>query len=118
MTHRQFLAWQEWRWAEDWDRKQKWEWYAAREFAAEYLTKKGERIDPNKGVMPFPRELKVPPTKRQAAAAEAAKLKAAVVAALAGGKGLRHHLRHPDGSVTDAATGEVVSGPTPESARE
>ncbi len=92
--------------------------YAARDFAAEYLTKKGAKIDPNAGLMRFPRELKVPPTKRAVAAAEAGRLKAVLMAATSGGKGIRHHLRHKDGSVTDQATGELISGPDPEFALE
>lgn len=114
LTHRQFLAWEAWRDAEDWDRWEKWEHYLARAYAAEHLTKKGEKVDVRKGLIPFTRELKAKPTKATRKAREAAEwtaLKAGLAMATGGGKGVRHHVRHPDGSVTDAKTGELVKGP-------
>ena len=107
LTHRQFLVWEEHRYAEEWERPTALLYYLAREFSAEYLTNKGEKINPEKGVMKFPRVLKLPPTPKQKAAAESLQLKAALIQATGGGK-VRHYLRHKDGTYTDAATGEPV----------
>jgi hypothetical protein len=111
LTHRQFLAWAAWRDWEDWDRRTKLDYYLARQYAADHLTKSGESIDANKGIMELPRELKAPPRPGKAgkagflADAEGVKVLQAV-----GGKGVRHWVRHPDGSLTDAKTGEPVNG--------
>lgn len=118
--------WEEWRAAEDWDRPTKLDHYLARAYAAEHLAKKGEtKVDVARGLMPFTRELKAPLTGRAKAEArratelaETATLLDVLATAGGGMKGVKHRLLHKDGSLTDAKTGEVLRGPTPEYARE
>ncbi len=78
-----------------------------------------------KGLMPFARELKAPLTgkakaeaRRVTEMAETAQLLDVLSTAGGGMKGVKHRLIHRDGSLTDAKTGEVLRGPTPEFARE
>lgn len=95
--------------------------YTARAYAARHLVKKGDtRVPVDEAVMKFPRELKLPPTARQKDEHESMLLKAAMIQATSagGGKGVRVRNLHKDGSLTDAVTGEVLRGPTPEFARE
>jgi hypothetical protein len=65
--------------------------------------------------MELPRELKAPPRPGRAkanagAAGFLADAEGVKVLQAVGGKGVRHYVRHPDGSLTDAKTGEPVSG--------
>lgn len=108
LTHRQALAWEAWLDYDEYERRTKAEWYAARDFAAQYLTPRGNPVDAKKGFVSLDRTRKRPLTRKECAAQEKAKV---VAATAAGGVNVRKRTRHPDGRVTDDETGEVVYDP-------